>query len=139
MVNNTSSAHILTDSVDKVSDRPSEFDLTEAGFYQPIERSLMQIQAQFDGYQKTCFQERPSEFFALELCGEAGELANLEKKRWKGKIIKPEDISDEAADVLIALMNFANASGINLGEAVRIKLLRIEQTRQSLAAEGKAY
>ncbi|MFY8001268.1 MAG: hypothetical protein ACOVSW_21935 [Candidatus Kapaibacteriota bacterium] len=113
--------------------------LSNDGFYTSIQGSLHTVQEQFDLYQRTCFPARPSEFFALELCGEAGELANLEKKRWKGKVIAPEALADEAADVLIALMNFANASGINLGEAVRAKLLRIEAKRQALAAEGEEY
>lgn len=114
-------------------------ELTDNGFYTPIEHSLSLIQERFDTYQKACFPDRPSEFFALELCGEAGELANLEKKRWKGKHIEQAAISDEAADVLIALMNFANASGINLGEAVRTKLIRIEAKRQALSERGEAY
>ena len=118
---------------------PPDFDLSNKEFYIPIEESLKQIQSRFDAYQKACFQERPSEFFALELCGEVGELANLEKKRWKGKAVNPRDISDEAADVLIALMNFVNASGINLGEAVRTKLVRIEEKRQNLTAKGETY
>ncbi|MCU0426768.1 MAG: hypothetical protein MUF71_14200 [Candidatus Kapabacteria bacterium] len=117
----------------------STFDLSNEDFYEPIKNNLQQIQTLFDAYQQACFQARPPEFFALELCGEAGELANLEKKRWKGKAVNPHDISDEAADVLIALMNFANASGINLGEAVRAKLIRIENKRQRLAEQDETY
>jgi NTP pyrophosphatase (non-canonical NTP hydrolase) len=113
--------------------------LTDNDFYLPIEEHLRSVQEYFDEYQRAAFTERPSEFFALELCGEAGELANLEKKRWKGKVIQHEAISDEAADVLIALMNYANARGVNLGEAVRFKLKRIEEKRQALAERGEAY
>ena len=51
---------------------------------------LRTLQRQFDTYQQAAFPERPSHFFSLELCGEAGELANLEKKVWKGRDI-PED------------------------------------------------
>jgi len=115
------------------------FQLTDNDFYVPIEEHLRRVQGHFDEYQRAAFVERPSEFFALELCGEAGELANLEKKRWKGKAIAQEDLSDEAADVLIALMNYANARGINLGEAVRAKLVRIEEKRKTLAEQGEAY
>jgi NTP pyrophosphatase (non-canonical NTP hydrolase) len=84
-----------------------------------------QIQEAFDRYQQACFIARSAEFFCLELCGEAGELANLEKKRWKGASVADERIRDEAADVFIALMNYANARGVNLAQAVADKLQRI--------------
>ena len=87
------------------------------------------VQAAFDVYQKTCFIERPSEFFALELNGEAGELANIEKKRWKGAPFDEEHRADEAADVFISLMNFCNAAGIDLTEAVVKKLERIAPSK----------
>jgi NTP pyrophosphatase (non-canonical NTP hydrolase) len=111
--------------------------LSNAEFYEPIARALQSVQSALDAYQKSCFPERPSEFFALELCGEAGELANLEKKRWKGKSVAKEAIADEAADTLIALMNFSNAAGVQLGEAVRAKLAVIEQRRQAEAAQSE--
>ncbi len=87
---------------------------------------LAPIQQAFDAYQKECFIARPAEFFCLELCGEAGELANLEKKRWKGAPPDDAHTAEEAADVLVALMNFCNARGIDLAEAVASKLARIE-------------
>jgi len=83
------------------------------------------IQQAFDAYQNACFIARPPEFFCLELCGEAGELANLEKKLWKGADIAAHRVEDEAADVFISLMNYANARGINLAAAVTDKLSRI--------------
>ncbi|MCX6139727.1 MAG: hypothetical protein NTX15_02670 [Candidatus Kapabacteria bacterium] len=91
-----------------------------------VSEGLRPIQRGFDDYQTACFIQRPPEFFALELCGEAGELANLEKKRWKGAPTDEAHVADEAADVLIALMNFCNARGIDLGAAVAGKLERIE-------------
>jgi NTP pyrophosphatase (non-canonical NTP hydrolase) len=104
-----------------------------------VQKSIKKIQAEFDKYQKKYFIERPPEFFCLELNGEAGELANAEKKRWKGKRIPDEQLADEAADVLIALMNYVNARGIDLGEAVRLKLLRIEEKRKELESRGESY
>lgn len=83
------------------------------------------VQQAFDAYQEQCFIARPPEFFCLELCGEAGELANLEKKRWKGREVDEAHVADEAADVFIALMNFCNARGIDLAHAVTMKLDRI--------------
>lgn len=90
-----------------------------------VERGLAPIQRAFDAYQSTCFIARPPEFFALELAGETGELANLEKKRWRGSDVDEAHVADEAADVLISLMNFCNARGIDLAAAVAQKLPRI--------------
>lgn len=90
---------------------------------------LKRLQEQFDRYQQAAFPVRPPEFFALEINGEAGELANLEKKAWKGKHIEEEDFADEAADVCIALLNYANARGIDLAAAVEHKMQVIDQRR----------
>ncbi|CAN5215560.1 hypothetical protein BH09SUM1_BH09SUM1_08410 [soil metagenome] len=94
---------------------------------------LQHIQRNFDAYQQACFTARPPEFFALELNGEAGELGNLEKKAWKGVAISADRFDDEAADVLIALMNYCNARGVNIGAAVAAKLKTIERRRGTLA------
>ena len=96
-----------------------------------VEANIPVVQQSFDSYQTECFIQRPPEFFALELCGEAGELANLEKKRWKGSDIDPGRVADEAADVLIALMNFCNAAHIDLAEAVGRKLVRIPTNKKA--------
>jgi NTP pyrophosphatase (non-canonical NTP hydrolase) len=103
------------------------------------QEKLKVIQKYFDEYQINFFAERTGEFFCLELNGEAGELANLEKKKWKGKDIAQEALADEAADVFIALMNYSNARGIDLGKAVKAKLERIENKRLELANKGIEY
>ena len=103
----------------------------EMDFVPDVPAHLGAIQQGFDAYQRACFTDRPPEFFALELAGECGELANLEKKIWKGKAIPHERVVDEAADVFIALTNYCNARGINLGEAVAQKLLTIEERRRN--------
>lgn len=95
------------------------------------EELLPRLQSRFNAYQRENFPERMPEFFCLELCGEVGELANLEKKQWKGLTIEHERYADEAADVLIALINYANTRGIELGSALKTKLRIIEQQRQS--------
>lgn len=96
---------------------------------------LPRLQSRFAAYQKENFPERSPEFFCLELCGEVGELANLEKKQWKGMVVKHEQFADEAADALIALVNYTNARGIDLGSAVKTKLGIIEQQRHHNSAE----
>ena len=96
-----------------------------------VEQGLAPIQRAFDAYQSACFIARPPEFFALELSGETGELANLEKKRWRGTPVDEAHVADEAADVLISLMNFCNARGIDLSAAVAAKLPRIPTSLQA--------
>lgn len=97
------------------------------------------VQNGFDAYQNDCFEKRPSHFFCLELNGEAGELANLEKKEWKGKAVEFDRFEDEAADVFIALMNYCNSKGIELGKAVNTKLLNIEEKRMKLSEKGEKF
>lgn len=94
-----------------------------------LARALQEAQRGLAFYNEKAFPPRPPEFFALELSGEAGELANKEKKIWKGKPIPVEDLAEEAADVLIAVLNYSNSRGINLGEALLHKLNVIEDRR----------
>ena len=108
-------------------------------FLDTVTECIPAVQKEFDEYQKEHFPVRSGEFFCLELNGEAGELANLEKKLWKGKDIAHEALADEAADVLIALMNYSNARKINLGEAVSTKLKKIDEKMKELKAKGEDY
>ena len=91
---------------------------------------LQTLQAEFQRYQEAAFPHRPPRFFALELAGETGELANLEKKVWKGRHVDDADFVDEAADVCIALLNFANSRGIDLAAAVQRKMRHIDTRRR---------
>lgn len=102
----------------------------ELAFADRCAEPLEEIQRGFDAYQRAHFPERPPEFFALELNGEAGELANDEKKAWRGQPVDEARLADEAADVLIALMNYCNARGLRLGPAVRAKLYEIDRRRR---------
>lgn len=98
---------------------------------------LRTLQEEFMRYQQAAFPERPPRFFALELAGETGELANLEKKVWKGRRVDDEDFADEAADVCIALLNFANSRGIDLAGAVEHKMRLIDGGRRSDALAAR--
>jgi NTP pyrophosphatase (non-canonical NTP hydrolase) len=97
----------------------------------PQVQGLEQTQQSFMDYQLRAFGQRSASFFALELAGECGELANLEKKLWRdpNSNIDPQHIADEAADVFIALMNYCNARGVQLESSVQGKLQRIEERR----------
>ena len=90
------------------------------------------LQTEFLRYQEAAFPHRPPRFFALELAGETGELANLEKKVWKGRPVDDADFVDEAADVCIALLNFANSRGIDLAAAVEHKMRHIDRSRRAV-------
>lgn len=67
-------------------------------------------------------------FLALALCGEAGELANLIKKRWRdGKDLQAE-CRDEIADIRVYLELLAkcfNIEGTKLDAQVQNKLERV--------------
>lgn len=104
--------------------------LPELAFLDELPSVMTAVQRGFDVYQRACFPVRPPEFFALELNGEAGELANNEKKAWKGRSVDPGAFEDEAADVFIALMNYCNARGVELGRAVARKVKTIEERRR---------
>jgi NTP pyrophosphatase (non-canonical NTP hydrolase) len=104
-----------------------------------IFRSINEIQEFFGKYQYEYFPERTPQFFCLELNGEAGELANLEKKIWKGRELDESKLADEAADVFIALMNYSNSRKINLEESILNKLEIIEKIRLEREAEGLEY
>lgn len=94
-------------------------------------RGLDALQQEFRRYQEAAFPRRSPRFFALELAGEAGELANLEKKAWKGRSVAPEQFADEVADVCIALLNFANSREIDVAAAVKVKMSRIDALRRA--------
>lgn len=66
-------------------------------------------------------------FRAIELAGEAGEVAEAVKKFLraergiKGSTATREDVAAEMGDLLVSLDLLANQMGIDLGEAVRQK------------------
>ncbi|MEY4063937.1 MAG: hypothetical protein RIR26_145 [Pseudomonadota bacterium] len=97
----------------------------------PQVQGLALTQMSFLEYQLRAFGQRSASFFALELAGECGELANLEKKLWRDPngTVDEKHVADEAADVFIALMNYCNARGVELEPAVKSKLDRIEKRR----------
>jgi NTP pyrophosphatase (non-canonical NTP hydrolase) len=61
-------------------------------------------------------------FLALAICGEAGELANLMKKRWQGDNVAHDHIRDEIADIRVYLEHLAHHLEINIDEACEAKL-----------------
>lgn len=115
------------------------FLLSLSSFMFDSVKNLKKIQTDFDKYQNNFIKKRKPEFFCLELNGEAGELANLEKKLWKGKVIDFNLVADEAADVFIALMNYCNSRELDLAKSVNLKLIKIETKRLDLKSKGEEY
>ena len=56
-------------------------------------------------------------YMALELCGEAGELANKIKKMWSGEKVTREALCEEIADVRIYLQHIADFLMIDVDKA----------------------
>lgn len=67
-------------------------------------------------------------FLALALCGEAGELANLIKKRWRDDAWLVDEIREEICDVRVYLELLAKCfdiEGEKLDKAVEEKLKKV--------------
>jgi NTP pyrophosphatase (non-canonical NTP hydrolase) len=76
------------------------------------------------------FSSTDERFLALALCGEAGELANYIKKRWRDGTDHSEEIRDEIADCRVYLELLAKCFGIEgdkLDEHVQLKLHKVVQ------------
>lgn len=64
-------------------------------------------------------------FLALAICGEAGELANLIKKSWRGDDVDEGQMRDEIADIRIYLEHISRLLDFDLDEACETKLLEV--------------
>jgi len=76
------------------------------------------------------FSSTDERFLALALCGEAGELANMIKKRWRDGTDLTEEIRDEIADVRVYLELIAKCfdiEGTKLDERVEMKLKKVAE------------
>lgn len=66
-------------------------------------------------------------FMVLALCGEAGELANLVKKDWRGDAgNRREELIEELADVGNYAFMIAEAIGVDLQSEMLTKLKAVE-------------
>lgn len=74
------------------------------------------------------YSSEDERFLALALCGEAGELADYIKKRWRDSADFSEEIKDEIADIRVYLELLAkcfNIEGEKLDERVKQKLEKV--------------
>ncbi len=68
------------------------------------------------------------EHWALGLCGEAGEAAELVKKdRFRGRTISLEDLKLELGDALWYLAALAEAYGMSLSEVAEANIAKLER------------
>ena len=63
----------------------------------------------------------------VAICGEAGELANLVKKKWRGDEFDLAEVRDEIADIRIYLEHISRHLNIDLDEACDRKLNEVVQ------------
>jgi NTP pyrophosphatase (non-canonical NTP hydrolase) len=83
------------------------------------------------------FSNQDERFLALALCGEAGELANMVKKRWRDNVDLTEEIRDEIADVRVYLELLAkcfDVEGEKLDTRVQLKLLKVFEKHKARLA-----
>jgi len=74
------------------------------------------------------YSSEDERFLALALCGEAGELANNIKKRWRDGANLHKEVCDEIADCRMYLELLAKCFGIEgekLDKQVEQKLLKV--------------
>ncbi len=66
-------------------------------------------------------------FLVLALCGEAGELANLMKKNWRGAPTNWSDVVKELADIGAYAFMIASELGVDLETEILRKVKEVEQ------------
>ena len=92
---------------------------------------LLKLHEQMTGHLFEAWSSSDERFLALAICGEAGELANYVKKRWRDGADYTEEIRDEIADIRVYLELLAKCFGI---DGVKLDL-RVEQKLAKVAAK----
>lgn len=90
--------------------------------------NLFVLHEKMTGHLFPAYSSTDERFLALAICGEAGELANYIKKRWRDGADLTEEIRDELADIRVYLELLAKCFGIEgekLDERVAQKLEKV--------------
>jgi len=80
------------------------------------------------------YASQDERFLALALCGEAGELANMIKKRWRDGADLSNEIREEICDIRVYLELLAKCFGIEgekLDRAVEAKLIKVAEKHKA--------
>lgn len=93
--------------------------------------NLFKLHQQMTAHLFPPFASEDERFLALALCGEAGELANMIKKRWRDGANLTEEIRDEIADIRIYLELLAKRFNME-GELLD---LRVQEKLEKVAAK----
>lgn len=94
---------------------------------------LYELHQKMTGHLFPAYSNTDERFLALALCGEAGELANIIKKRWRDGVDLHEEACDEIADIRVYLELLAKCFDI---EGAKLDA-RVEQKLQKVIAKHK--
>lgn len=100
---------------------------------------LFKLHEKMTGHLFPAFSSADERFLALALCGEAGELANIIKKRWRDGVDLTDEAREEIADIRVYLELLAKCFGIEgdkLDEAVAKKLEKVVARHASLSSNS---
>ena len=95
---------------------------------------LYALHEKMTGHLFPAYSNTDERFLALALCGEAGELANIIKKRWRDGADLREEACDEIADIRVYLELLAKCFGIEgekLDRRVEQKLLKVVEKHKA--------